>query len=579
MVNDIINGVRKLVDDNVALFDPSVELIKRFEIPNYHSNLKPGEYHRINRSINLAAAIFSCEYEKHYDIAKKLLRKAISLQCKTGETSGLWSYFYEESLEEMIQPDWNYADFNAFPMLYILKEHSDKLDKELYAYIVDACSLACGAIVRRNLTIGYTNPTVMGIYCTVVCGKLLDIDEFTEYGRKKLDKFYLHTMDKGTYDEHNCPGYNVLIANIYSLMLRHIEDIEIIKKVNDLNRLVWTMLGEHFHYRLMDFTGPNFRRYNNFLSEATSTIFEEYLVIMQALDLKEFIDNVSLLSMVYQTKCPEDIKFLFFDENKVVDSRRVLSPESRPTVDTQHIRPHYTLGSFNMCDCWNQRRNVVAYIGDRHKKVCIRLRAYHDNYDFASGFTTTAQQESTAISLTNFHTDGGDTHCNLDILKDATFKATDLRVVYQIEANCDGIIEEIIAHKTENGFNLEIMGTSVEIGFPFMEMTGCNPYVEITTTDKEMLVSAVLYSGEEKDINLNSLDSLAVVSVLSVGEYSTELPQITKDSELLIADLKANGASLTVKGAYKPLKSDVSMLLNDVLVDGDYIWNKADLPL
>lgn len=555
----MITSVRKTVDEKVLKYDPQVGLIKDFTTPNYHSNLKEGEYFRINDSTLLAAAIFSCEYEKYYDMANTLLKSVCALQRKEGELLGLWPYFYEEGLEEMVAPDWNMADFNAYPMLFVLKEHKDKLKSDVAQAMKEACINAVKAIMKRNLTVIYTNPTVMGVYCSVVCGELFGIKEFIDYGSAKLDKFYFRIMNAGTYDEYNCPGYSMLIANIYAIALRHIENGDMLKKINDLNRLVWTMLGEHFHIGLSDFTGPNLRQYTNFYAGNIDTLMGK---------------KAGLMSLVYKTECPEDIKPLFLAENKTEEFRRILSTGylypylAWPQVDTQFIRPKYTLGSNSMSDCWNQRRNVVAYIGDKDKKVCIRLRTYHDDYDFASAFTTTAQQGGTAISFVNFHTNRGDTHVDLDPIQNATFKAYDLRVKYQIEANCGGVIDEIKYEAIENGCKLNIMGVPVEITYPFMEMTGEKPYFQIgRVNDNEMFVDAVFYCGEEKEINLKKLDSLCAVAVIKAGENIVGEPVIEKNEEVLTATLKANGVTLKVGGAYKPLKQASSVVSNFSFID------------
>ena len=568
-----MNPLKKAIDEIMLKYDEEVGLIKDFYTPNYHSYLKPGEYYKINTATNVAAAIFSVGYKKYYSAAKKMLEMVSSLQCKEGKNAGLWSYFYEESIEQMVKPDWNMADFNAYPMIYILKEHKDNISKELYDSVADACVLACKAMIRRNLTVVYTNPTVMGIYCTVVCGELLGIDEFIQYGKHKLEKFYFRIMNMGTYDEYNCPNYSLLIANMYSLILRHFTDKEMLKKAEDLNNIVWKMLGEHYHKELNEFTGPNLRQYTNFSPEMNT---------INALVSGENDKMTGFLDLIYSTKCPEQFKSLFMEDNKSADFMRVISLGFNypylgwPEVDIQHIRPRYTLGANSMCDCWNQRRNVVAYIGDKDKKVCIRLRAYHNNYDFCSAFTSTAQQGNVALSLTNFHTDRGDTHVDLDPVINATIKASKLNVLYQIEANCDGIIENIKTEQNKNSCRLEIMGTKVEIAFPFIEATGLNPQFEISSKDKEMFVSANLYTGEEKEINLKALESLVVVSVISIDNYLQEETQIEKDDEVLTASVKVKDDLLTVKGPYKPLKQAHSVLLNEVLINGENIIKLAE---
>lgn len=578
MLNTAIKeSVKRLIDEKMKRYNPETGLLKEFFAPNYHSYLKPGEYHFINNSVNVAAAVFSCEYEEYYEAAKGLLWKALSLQRKTGELEGLWSYFLEESLEEMVQPDWNYADFNAYPMLYLLKEHADRLDSELREAMKEACCASCRAILRRNLAVDYTNPTVMGIYCTVLCGTLFHVPEFVAYGKKKLNKLYFRVMNAGAYEEYNCPTYSMLVADLYSLILRHIEEKEVVEKVTVLNHILWRMLGEHYHFELGELTGPHLRQYTEFLSPNSGC------AIQNAVSAELGIappDQAVLFSALYQTECPEEEKPLFLKRNKSEAFRRIITPGAIyskfywPQVDTQYITPRYTVGSISMSDCWNQRRNVVAYIGDKEKKVSIRLRAYLDGYDFSSGFSSTAQHGGVALSITNFHTDWGKTHPTLDPVIDAKFMAKDVRILYQIKANTHGIIEEITTEKTASGYRLEVLGTAVEIQFPYAAITGGEPYMELQTTEDEMLLSMVLYSGEETEIDFNALESMAIVSVLSVGE-TTDSPAVKEENGFITAKLAA-GAVLEVKSSGKPLKQMHSSLLNEILIDGVNVLEAAE---
>ena len=576
MANEaIIKSVKQIVDEKMKNFNRETGLIREINTPNYHSRLKPGELHFINISTKLAAAIFSCGYEKYYDDAKAMLKNVIALQRTTGELSGLWSVYLEESLEEMVMPDWNYADFNAYPMLYILKEHSDKLDVSLRKDIEDACSLACYAIVRRNLAVDYTNPTVMGIYCTILCGILLGDSKLLDYGKHKLEKLYFHIMKAGTYEEYNSPTYSLLAADIYSLILRHIDDADVIEKVTVLNHILWNMLGEHYHFELGEICGPHLRQYTEFLTSVQCSTIQN--AVSAELGITES-NQASLLSAVYDTKCPDEELPLFLEKNKNKDFRRIVTPGAIypkfywPQVDTQCIRPNFALGSNSMSDCWNQRCNVVSYIGNKEEKVYIRLRAYLDGYDFSSGFSVTAQKGGTALSVTNFHTDWGKTHPTLDPVIDGKFMAKDLRVLYQIKANTDGIIEKIKTEKTQNGYRLNVLGTQVEILFPFAEITGGTPYIETEIKDNEMLISLVLYSGEEKEIDFSVLDSMAVVSVLSVGENAPAVT-VEKKSGFILAE----STNLKIKSPHKPLKQMHSSLLNEILIDGENVLKLADM--
>ena len=86
----------------------------------------------------------------------------------------------------------------------------------------------------------------------------------------------------------------------------------------------------------------------------------------------------------------------------------------QPRVEMLYMNKDFTLGSFHLSDGWNQHRNVMAYFGDMDKKYCLRLAALHNGYDYCSAFFNTVQEKGAALTVTDFHTNRGDTHHDLD---------------------------------------------------------------------------------------------------------------------------------------------------------------------
>ena len=574
---NIQENVRKELEKKYQNVDKETGLYSSYLKPNYHSNMKPGVLHMIRDNTYLAASTFGSCSEEYYADANEIIRKVISCQCTSGECAGLWPYFYEESLEEMVAPDWNMADFNAYPMLVILKEHKDKLESGMFDIIKEACILACKAIIRRNLTPLYTNPTVMEIYILAVCGELFNIPKFVECSKNKVRKFYFLTMKNGTYAEYNCAGgYTKLILEMYGLILRHVNDGYIIERINELNNLAWTMIAEHYHYATGEFAGPKSREYTNFLNKNEQTVYQ--MAIGDGLNLiKKGEEVYSRMDIVHSLKCPEKIKHYFTDPNRETEFRRILTyghcyPYLQwPLIDTQYIKPQYTLGSFNGMDGWNQHINVVSYIGDKNKKICIRMRVYHDGYDFAAAFLSTAQDKGTAMTVVNFRTDKGDTHDNLDPIIDAKIKAKDLRVRYQIEGNTKDAIDEITISECENGCMIDAFGVPVEIKYHYAEMSSGKPYFEIVKEENSIFVDMVLYSGDEKIIDLDALQSLVTVSHISVNEKMKNNPEISKDSKFIYVKNKINGIDAEIKSLYKPDINITSVLSNEIKLNNENI--------
>lgn len=576
---DILEFTKQKLDAQALNIDEETGMIHGYTVPNYHSNLKPGVYHTFTNNVNFALSVFASEYEKFYPTANEILRKAIACQCRTGECTGLWPYFYEESLEEMVAPDWNMAEFNTYPMATILRVHKDKLEPGMYELLSEACLYACQAIQKRNLTVLYTNPVVMSIYITALCGELLDKQELIDYSIHKLTKFYLHIMNKGSFDEYNCTGYTLLIVEMFGLILRYVRNEEVLQKTRELNDLAWTMMGEHFHYATGEIAGPNFRKYVNFMSAGDLTKLQTAV----SEDLQLVKEKVySSTDLINQLECPEHLKPLFLEKNKEISSMRLLSKGFNypylgwPLVDTQYVSGNIAMGSFNMMGAWNQHLPVTAYLGNREEKFCIRWRVYHDNYDFSSGHGCTVQVKGTAITVTNFHTNRGDTHMDLDPIKDATIKATDLRVRYQIEANAEDIIDRVTTKVSDNVCTLDLLGTKATIGFAYAEFTGEKPYFEVTRQDKDIFVDMVLYHGAEKTIHLDQLDCAAAVSYLAVGENEYDEPIVRKEQEFVVANWNVNGKSAEIRTLLKPMKQIPSVLSNELYLDGENLIHLAE---
>lgn len=559
-----------LIEATLKRYEPEIQLMRGEKtIPNYHSNLPEGEYCMTSKNAEFALDLLCCENPQYHAIANNILRKHSSLQRKEGELRGLWSYYYEESLDKMHAPDWNYADFNAIPLIKILIEHSEKLEEGVYEILKDSVINACYAIIKRNLTIIYTNPTVMNVYATVVCGEMFDIPEFVEFGKTKLERFYRHIMASRTFDEYNCPGYSLLIAQIFPSMLKHIKDADVCDKINQLNSIVWEMLGKHFHVKTGELSGPNFRRYVNFFSDEQLSEYKRATGVDLISD-----EDMTPENLLYSPKCPEELTH-YFTENHSEDYSILYTRGNnypwfnQPIIDSLYMTDDYTIGSFSLMDGWNQRSSLAAYFGDRKEKCCIRLRILHDFYDFSSGATATVQHKGSAITVANFHTNHGDTHVDLDPIINNTIRAKDLRVRFQIEANCTAAAEKITVCQEGSTCVVNAFGEEVVLGFPAIEMSGENTKVEVTRNGKEIFVDAVLYSGEEKSINLKAYDSLYVVSTISIGENKLSLGEIVTDDTFVTATADLNGKTAEIKALRKAEEQIPSTMATKMFVDGE----------
>ena len=119
----------------------------------YHSKLSDCAVHPISDTFTYAYLLLCRNEEGDVARAHDILYRVIPLQDinPTNRTYGIWQYFLEEDLEEMDEPDWNWADFNGKCMLNCLSEHGDKLTDDMKKRLEDSIRHACEAIIRRNV--------------------------------------------------------------------------------------------------------------------------------------------------------------------------------------------------------------------------------------------------------------------------------------------------------------------------------------------------------------------------------------------------------------------------------------------
>ena len=137
------------------------------------------------------------------------------------------------------------------------------------------------------------------------------------------------------------------------------------------------------------------------------------------------------------------------------------------------------------------------------------LKCLHDGYDYSSGLIVTAQEGMRTVSAISFGTNGGDTHCNLDMVQNAAISAADMRIRFEI----GGAVEDVaLSQVDERTFLVHMADTSVKVRFPYgkygeeevrFQITEEREHANETGVHREVLhvkcIDAVLYAGERKD--------------------------------------------------------------------------------
>lgn len=511
-------------------FDAAENMVRRpFSSPGYHTALKGGFVHPTRDSLNYALGLLDTGRPEDLNRAIGMLAKVISLQDANpaNKTYGIWSWFLEEPLEKMNPPDWNWADFNGVTLLQIARDHRSRLPAEL-AHAVDKAILrCCAAIKKRDVGPGYTNIAIMGSYVTLVAGEFYALPEFRDYGMQRLARNQVHTASNGTFEEYNSPAYTVIALLELSRLKAHVRDPAAQRMIDSMLRRAWEELADHFHTATRQWAGPHSRAYASLTSPTTLALIQRatHGRVSFGVDLP---DREELRLPV---NCPEDLeaRFVSLPEPRTVTETFI---KRTGTVGTTYLHPNFALGTINQGDLWNQRRALLLHLGTADKPGYLQLRFLKDGYDFASAWLTSSQREGTAVGIVTLVTDGGDTHISLDKVKNARFRAHDLRVRFELGGPAAHEARVTLADKSPSAL-ISMGQLQVAIDVLSAQFGTSAGRVEIGQDNDHQWIDVVLAEGNERDYDLHAIKQAAVGFALSVGVQGAASAQV-RDGKLSV---------------------------------------------
>ena len=506
------------VPKTLAKYDPERRMVKTRRGANgYHSRLVNCDVHEYRESFELAYMLLNRDAEGDRAIAHDILYRIIPKQDINPEskTYGIWAYYLEEDLEQMNPPDWNMADFNTKNLINILNEHADKLTDDMKMRVSDAIIHGCRSIIRRNMGPHYTNISVMGAYDTIVAGELLGIKDIFEYGKQRLKTLHEYNVSKGNFSEFNSPTYTFVCIDDFARMVTDIKDEECLRLASELNDLAWKTIALHYHPTTGQLAGPHDRAYGALINDRTRFLIARALDHKISLVSPETMRNVVMHGNDFSRNvtCPEKYVpyFTGIEEERIHDDTFASGRQAYT-----YMNKAYTLGSLRREMAWNQHRNVLGYLGSVERPISVTIRSQHNFWDYCASFMSTVQDRGRALTTTTFTSNGCDTHCCLDAIKDSTIKATDMRVRYVFE----GAVADLDAVQDGNTFIIthKVSGVKVKIVYPHVKFGKYDVKFELVKTDRLISADAVLYSGEETEIKLDELVKAGVVSSIEMTE-------------------------------------------------------------
>ncbi|OUS78536.1 hypothetical protein B1748_00200 [Paenibacillus sp. MY03] len=542
-------------------FNPELNLLRvKYHTNGYHTMLTGVEYvHSTRASVEYALALLDTGLPEYEAKAFKIIEQIISLQdCDPSrDTYGIWSYYYEEPLDKMAPPDWNWADFIGKVLVMIAIRHGERLPEMLAGRLQEAVFHACESIIRRNMGPHYTNIAIMGSFVAIAAGEQFGHRGYLEYGLGKFEAFHAYTRRLNTFQEYNSPTYTVVAIIELSKIRSYCRSPRAIAIADEMLRLAWTMAGEHYHAATGQWSGPHSRCYHTLLTDATHAFLRRCLG-------KEWTElaadyPVHLLEWHRSgASCPDDLRSLF-QEPADRELREIYyrGEDGYEKTGTTWMTPSYSVGSASKEVMWNQRRNLLIYMDNGGKPAYASLRMLHDGYDFSAPVLTAVQDKGHVLCGMQFSINGGDTHIGLDRIN-GSIQAEDLRLRLEF----GGALEGMELNAAQEHVVLTIGGTRVSLSLLSLVFDGDVPKVEpkwtVTREGDKLALDLLLYSGSRRLIDFAGMRRAGICFAVSAeaAEAATAHNlagmEASADDTDLRADWSPAGRRLSLKLPLKP---------------------------
>ncbi|MFZ4777039.1 MAG: hypothetical protein ACOYM3_16845 [Terrimicrobiaceae bacterium] len=469
----------------------------------YHTRLKADTAaHSTRESAEYAAALLETGVDWRIRRAKDILHAVLNLQDadESSPTYGIWPWFLEEPLEAMSPPDWNWADFIGTHLAQILCRRADHLDFSLGTAVESALRHAAGSIIRRDVTMRYTNIAIMGTYVTVMAGTILEDDGILEYGRNRLRRFQAFTEDWGGFAEYNSPTYTIVSLAELTRMLRDFPDEADRRIVQDLHDRAWREIAVHWHAFSGQWSGPHSRSYQTLLLPEILGFIRRG-VGSRLPQQKKYTPAVQ--EILLPICCPDALLPYFEGKNPATTHRQRIVDGEPALEGVSFLAKKFALASAERGTFWNQSRVLTAYSHNSNGPTAWHVRVLRNGYDYSSANLISTQLGPRILGAICFATDGGNVHCSLDRIQDASVEASDWRLRFQCHGSV-GLPELPGTFSTQQILSFKLADdVVVSMRIPWVGFGFFKPRWELVAEEEGVGVDMILYHGLSRHFVFN----------------------------------------------------------------------------
>jgi len=493
---------RQLIESALKIedlrYDEAERMVTRLLGPGYryHTKLHDSRVHPTRESLQYALYLLEAGGKQRTDRAHAAVSRVLTLQDRDPASKwyGIWGWYMEEPPPQMDPADWNWADFNGATLLLIDFRHGSSLPQDLRARIRESIYHCARSIIRRNVSMRYTNIAVQGSFVALAAGEILDDAEIQQYARQRMIRLCRAIDETGSFDEYNSPTYaRVTLVNLTRIRM-YVKDAEARRQAALIEERLWLHLASHWDAARGQFAGPMSRCYSTDLGHPfwLEKALGGRLGLGRPSDVGQGGDAETA---IHDLRCPGSLAPRFLDIGKPRQHREIYQPGRDgmpPVAGTCWVDTAFSLGSVNCGDFWNQRRPILAFFGGRSRPPSsLTVRVIKDGYDFSLAMLWSVQEKGYLAGVVNFRNPGGDRHISLDMVKNGRFECGRLFVEFDFESLPDGY-EARLNNQT---LNLACSAFQAHIGIRGGRFGSGTPSLNLTEGKQNLVLTADLLPG------------------------------------------------------------------------------------
>ncbi len=516
---------------------------------NYHSARGEGRAYRTVRNAEYVVMLLAEGGDANIKTAETIIRKLLDHQDTNpnNSTFGVWPYYFEEPIESMINPDWNWACFIGRILIVIQNEFSDLLDEQMQSDIKLAVQNACRCVLSRNLGVDYTNIVLMSAFVLIAGGELIGDDEVYEKGVDLLERELDFVRKNGGYIEYNSPTYGMIDIEESGRILYYCKDVRVQAVARALHDEAWKVYLEHYHLPTGQLAGPHSRCYSdlqalhNPLTLTNTSVYDLFakkqgaipslLQIGTGTDI--FLDEqdieYNILWPFMTLECPKEYLDLldkevieedYYREHDPLtsDELRVHIEKGLKTLSSYTYRTNdYCLGTFNRHDLWNQRRPLVASLKTDVGFSVFRVRCMHDEMDFASGLCTNVQHKNVVAGGLSLVKDHGDYHFILTQMDDCSITTDKFFFEFSLVGD---IKNSSITKNSDSEYRFKTGKNNIDLQILANNFNETEMESELIETDELLALRFYMVNSSNTVLKLDEIEKAYLLYKVSINEPS-----------------------------------------------------------